>query len=146
REANAALEAVCLRNQGLNIAECLARLRRDVSGMQGTVSYDARRSGDEESQALRLAKQGSTRKGRAVRAVLGRLVICTDLARVLAEDRCCAPSQEIHHDRALTDRAQRGGGRDAPDHRTPEYLKRLLSCGIELLVAFDSISEVIDVR
>ena len=100
RVARFAHDAIRLPEQGVDVGERLARLRRDVAGMNRLVADDARCARDEEVGAARFAQHARPREAGAVSPELLRIVIGAGLARVLDHLRRLATREKVNRYRA----------------------------------------------
>src|SRR5215470_8997631 len=107
---------------------------------------DTGRAGNEQRASVTQAEERRTRKHRPVRAVLRWVVEGAHLARVLDEHRRRPCGEEVHDHRAVADRPQRRGRRDAAGERPTEGVEPVLACGVEQTVALRALAVTIDIR
>ena len=87
-EPGLARQTICLGQHGLDIGHGFAGLCHDICGVHGCVANNTGGAGNKQHLILPQAHQAGTRKRRAARAILLRILVGTDLTRVFNVQRC----------------------------------------------------------
>src|SRR6185369_17869770 len=133
------LAAPRLVHERLHIDEDFARLRAHVAGMQAAVANDAGGAGDQQPTLALQTDDAAAGEGRAARAVVGRVVVGGDLARVFDSERRLAPGEEGDLQRPAR-AAQRAGSRGLAAGRASAVGEGLVAADVELAIALQAVA------
>ena len=134
------------RDHAVQVDQRFGQLRLLVAGVHRLVADDARRAGDEQGHLpIAQRRQRGARKRRRPGAVVARIVVGRDLARVFDGQRQYASGEEAHAQRALM-HAQRAGRGRALERRLAGFEESLLAAGVELPVTLHAAAVRVDAR
>jgi len=144
RECGRAALPVRLGHHCLDVGQHLAALGGGIAGMHRPVADDARGAGNEEDFLAGRIGQRGAREGRAARAIVGGVVIGTNLARVLQRRRRLPAGHEGDAQRPAGE-ADGAGGRHVAGGPALEFEEGILAADVELAITFEAVRLAVDV-